>query len=250
VEKTMLQSWTAFRHPQSLGAQSLGAQNLGAQNLGAHALRKRLTLACLAGALALSLSAVVPAHAADDDDEAFELQFLKKMFGITDQAPIEYRERSPLVVPPSRNLPSPEQVAAETNPAWPQDATKNPKKKKEQKLSVTDSQVAGKPISPYELDKGRKAGAGLTPTSASAANERGGPISPAELGYKGGLFGGLFKDQNKDEVATFTGEAPRTNLTAPPTGYMTPSPNYPYGLSAKKEAPKPFKLEDRGTEQR
>ena len=62
------------------------------------------------------------------------------------------------------------------------------------------------------------------------------------------MFGGLFKDQDKGEMATFTGEAPRTNLTAPPTGYMTPSPNHPYGLSAKKEAPKPFKLEDRGTE--
>jgi hypothetical protein len=235
VEKTMLQSWTALRHPQIF--------------LGRSALRKRLTLACLAGALAISLSAVAPAHAADDDDEAFELQFLKRMFGITDQAPIEYRERSPLVVPPTRNLPSPEQVAAETNPAWPQDATKSPKKKKEQKLSVTDKNYAdqGKPLSPYELDKGRKAGAGLTPSTSKDTGDR---LSPGELGYKGGLFGGLFKDQNKDEVATFTGEAPRTNLTAPPTGYMTPSPNYPYGLSAKKEAPKPFKLEDRGTEQR
>jgi hypothetical protein len=228
----MLQSWTALRHPQIF--------------LGRSALRKRLTLACLAGVLACSLGGI-PANAADDDDEAFELQFLKRMFGITDQAPIEYRERSPLVVPPTRNLPSPEQVAAEANPAWPQDATKNPKKKKEQKLSVTDSQISGKPVSPYELDKGRKAGAGLTPSTTKDNGDR---LTPGELGYKGGLFGGLFKDQNKDEVATFTGEAPRTNLTAPPTGYMTPSPNHPYGLSAKKEAPKPFKLEDRGTEMR
>ena len=98
------------------------------------------------------------------------------------------------------------------------------------------------------MDKGRKAGSGLTPSSSSI--REGAPLSPSELGYKGGLFGGLFKDQNKDEKATFTGEAPRTNLTAPPTGYMTPSPNHPYGLSAKKEAPKPFKLEDRGTEMR
>ena len=115
---------------------------------------------------------------------------------------------------------------------------------------MTDQQIddQARPISPYELDKGRKAGAGLTPSSSSDRGDRGAPISPSELGYKGGLFGGLFKDQDKDEVATFTGEAPRTNLTAPPTGYMTPSPNHPYGLSAKKEAPKPFKLEDRGTE--
>ncbi|MBZ0147534.1 MAG: hypothetical protein K8F62_08340 [Pseudorhodoplanes sp.] len=230
----MLQSWTAFRHFQVLSRP---------------ALVKRLTVACFAGALALSLGGF-PAYAADDEEEPFELQFLKKMFGITDQAPIEYRERSPLVVPPTRDLPSPETVSAESNPAWPQDAAKTPKKKKEQKLSVTDQQIAGNPISPYELDKGRKAGAGLTPTSPSAANDRGAPLSPSELGYKGGLFGGLFKDQDKGEVATFPGEAPRTTLTSPPTGYMTPSPNQPYGLSAKKEAPKPYKLEDRGTEQR
>ncbi len=233
----MLQSWTAFRHLQVLSRP---------------ALIKRLTAACFAGALVLSLGGF-SAQAADDEEEAFELQFLKKMFGIQEQAPIEYRERSPLVVPPSRNLPSPETAAsAESNPAWPQDATRAPKKKKEQKVSVTDGQVndAGRPLSPYELDKGRKAGAGLSPTTISGRADRGAPISPSELGYKGGLFGGLFKDQNKDEVATFSGEAPRTSLTAPPAGYMTPSPNYPYGLSAKKEAPKPFKLEDRGTEMR
>jgi len=230
VEKIMLQSCTAFR---------------------SHAFLKRLMLAGFAGALALSLGGGL-AHAADDDDEAFELQFLKKMFGITDQAPIEYRERGPLVVPPTRNLVPPEAVSAEPNPAWPKDADRSPKKKKEQKLSVTDRQITdqGRPISPYELDKGRKAGAGLSPTTTSGRDERGAPLSPSELGYKGGVFGGLFKDTDKGEVATFPGEAPRTTLTAPPTGYMTPSPNHPYGLSAKKEAPKPFKLEDRGTEQR
>jgi hypothetical protein len=230
----MLQSWTAFRHSQVFPA---------------HALIKRLAAACCAGALVLSLGGF-PAYAADDEDTLPELEFLKKMFGIQDPGPIEYRERSPLVVPPTRNLPSPEQVSAESNPAWPQDATKTPKKKKDQKLSVTDQQISGRPISPYELDKGRKAGAGLSPTSPSARDDRGAPLPPDQLGYKGGLFGGLFKDSNKDEVVQFPGEAPRTNLTEPPTGYMTPSPNYPYGLSAKKEAPKPYKLEDRGTEQR
>ena len=109
---------------------------------------------------------------------------------------------------------------------------------------------AGRPLSPYELDKGRKAGAGMSPTTTTGRDERGAPYSPSELGYKGGVFETLFKSKDKDEVATFSGEPPRTNLTAPPTGYMTPSPNYPYGLSAKKEAPKPFKVEDRGTETR
>jgi hypothetical protein len=230
----MLRSCTAPRHSHVFSG---------------HALLKRLTVACVAGALMFSLGGSMPAFAGDDDEEAYELQFLKKMFGITDQAPIDYRERSPLVVPPTRNLPSPDTVAADSNPNWPKDPEKTPKKKS-QKVSLTDQQIAGKPISPYELDKGRKAGAGLEPTSASAANERGAPLSPAELGYKGGLFSGLFKDQDKGETAKFEGEGPRTTLTAPPTGYMTPSPNQPYGLSVKKEAPKPYKLEDRGTEQR
>lgn len=210
------------------------------------ALIKRLTVACFAAALMVSLGSGTPAYAADDDEEAYELQFLKKMFGIKEQAPIEYRERSPLVVPPTRNLPSPEAVSAESNPNWPKDPEKQPKKKS-QKLSVTDSQIENTRMSPYEVDKGRKAGAGLSPTPSG---DGGKVLSPGELGYKGGLFSGLLKNTDKDEVAVFEGEGPRTTLTAPPTGYMTPSPNQPYGLGAKKEAPKPYKLEDRGTEQR
>jgi hypothetical protein len=34
--------------------------------------------------------------------------------------------------------------------------------------------------------------------------------------------------------ASFTGEPPRTNLTAPPTGYQTPSPAQPYANSKEK----------------
>src|SRR5258705_7059999 len=77
VEKLMLQSWTAFRH--------------------SHTVLRRTMLACCAGLLALSLGGG-PAYAADDEDDTLpELLFLKKMFGITDEAPIDYRERSPLV---------------------------------------------------------------------------------------------------------------------------------------------------------
>jgi hypothetical protein len=226
----MLPSWTAFRHSP--------------------ALTKRLMLACCAGVLMVSLGASAPARAADDDDEAPEISFLKKMFGVTDQGSIDYRERSPLVVPPTRNLPPPEAtLTAESNPAWPKDPEKQPKKKKE-RYSTTDRQVndSARPISPYDLDKGRKSGAGLSPSAGKDGGER---MSPSELGYKGGLWGSLFNGGGeKDEIGKFEGEGPRTSLTAPPTGYMTPSPSQPYGLSAKKEAPKPFKLEDRGTETR
>ena len=70
---------------------------------------------------------------------------------------------------------------------------------------------------------------------------------PGELGYKGGLFGGLFKDNTKPEVATFAGEPTRSELTQPPAGYRTPSPSHPYGLSPRQERAKPFNLDKRGT---
>ena len=43
-------------------------------------------------------------------------------------------------------------------------------------------------MSPYEVDKGRKAGAGLSPTPSG---DGGKALSPGELGYKGGLFSGV-----------------------------------------------------------
>jgi hypothetical protein len=71
-----------------------------------------------------------------------------------------------------------------------------------------------------------------SPNTNDTAQDR--PLNPGELGYKGGLFGGLFnKDAGKGETAAFTGEPPRTDLTQPPAGYLTPSPSHPYGLSAK-----------------
>ena len=45
------------------------------------------------------------------------------------------------------------------------------------------------------------------------------------------MFGG--KDE---DAAQFTGEPPRTELTAPPPGYQTPSPDQPYGFG--QSAPK------------
>ena len=74
------------------------------------------------------------------------------------------------------------------------------------------------------------------------------PLKPNELGYRGGLFSNLFGGKDKkDEAATPPPETPRTSLIEPPAGYMTPAAGQVYGLGKRKEAPKPFKLEDRGT---
>ena len=75
-------------------------------------------------------------------------------------------------------------------------------------------------------------------------------LRPSELGGKS-LFGDLWGTMtssfsDKPEVGTFSGEPTRENLTAPPTGYQTPSPNQPYGLSPKKKATgKALTVEDR-----
>ncbi len=211
-------------------------------------LRRLMARAAVAAALALTfaLGGAPNAAAADDDDEAFETKVLKGLFGIKDAPPIEYRERSPLVVPPSRDLPPPQTTSVVADPSWPKDPDRQPKKKSRAPRDPNEAETSGRPLSPYELERGRRAGAGLTPTN-STREEQGAPLRPGELGYRGGILGALFKGgSEKDEVGVFKGEPPRATLTAPPTGYMTPSPNQPYGLSAKREAPKPFKLEDRG----
>ncbi len=198
-------------------------------------------------AIGLSLGGMTRALADDAEEESFETKLLKSLFGL-DTPNITYRERSPLVVPPTRDLPPPETPALTADPSWPKDPEAQPKKKTRAAAARRkDWDEEARPLSPAELDRGRRAGAGLTPAT-TARNDAGAPLRPDELGYRGGLFGSLFKGgSDKDEVGVFRGEPPRTSLTAPPAGYLTPSPNHPYGLSAKKEAPKPLSRDDQVT---
>lgn len=222
--------------------------------------RKRLLRAVAAAALAFAvvLGAGFQAIAADDDEdyEPFEEKLLKNLLG-QDKPPIEYRERSPLVVPPGRDLPPPENTNAVPNPAWPKDADLIQAKKKKKRPDPRDLDPrtrfdSGRALSPAELDRGNPKisgtgglGAPSSPQNQDAASGR--VLKPDELGYKGGLFGSLFSGKDKEEAVPFPGEPPRAGLTDPPVGYLTPSPNFPYGLTATKEAPKPYRAtpEDR-----
>src|SRR6266567_8750794 len=86
---------------------------------------RRLLLAYACG-MVLCLPAALTAHAEDDDD-TFEQKIIKNILGgmgvDVGRAGIDYRERSPLVIPPTRDLPPP-QAAGTTarNPAWPREA--------------------------------------------------------------------------------------------------------------------------------
>jgi hypothetical protein len=208
----------------------------------------RLSL-CAAVCLVLIGGLAGAAHAQEDEEDTFEQKILKKLLGLNNQAPIEYRERSPLVVPPNHDLPPPEVAgAAIHDPSWPVDADVKRQKelakaRRAERHKSFDEEARA--LTPEQLNRGRVA-------RGRAAGDLGGSVDsgraflPSELGYKGGIFGTLFGGKPKEDVATFTGEPTRESLTDPPPGYQTPSPAYPYGLAAEKYKPKTFRFEDRG----
>jgi len=218
-----------------------------------------LTFALAVSTLAVTLAAVGSAFAADDDDEEqvpLDTKILRQVmkdWGLrrTDEPGIEYHERPPLVLPPSRNLPKPQEESAATNsPAWPKDPDV---KRRKQEAAAEKARLKGggfsaeeqaRALRPNELDQaGPKAKDGQ-PVAGKTNEDTSRPMLPSELGSKN-PFKALFSSFNPNkgsEVAPFTGEPPRASMTAPPAGYMTPSPNQPYGIGPAKDTyavPKP-----------
>src|SRR5262245_58744369 len=109
--------------------------------------RQRLQMV-FAGAVALSMvlgaAGAWAQNAKDDEDEPFDAPFwrgvMRELGFQREEAPIEYRERAPLVVPPSRALPQPRNEVTGTinNPAWPKD----PDVKKRQEATASPSAKA------------------------------------------------------------------------------------------------------------
>jgi len=219
----------------------------------------------LAGVLALAALAVgTPAGAQERDDsvDSNSLLNLEQRFfgsiarglGLRDpNAPtIEYRERSPLVVPPSRDLPPPQAKAAPKSAAWPNDpdvARNRKATEAKRKLNAGNASSAienqGRPISPDELERGRAATTGSVASNRSNApapgsDPDGRQITPSELGYFGGIFSGraFGFGAYQEETSTFTNEPPRSQLTEPPPGYQTPSAAQPYGVTKRIERTK------------
>jgi hypothetical protein len=206
------------------------------------AMRRAVRLAAVATGIGLMLTAGV-ARAGDDDedDSTFEEKIIKGiMTGIggtnMENAGIEYRERSPLVVPPRIDLPPPATSADITAPNWPKDPDVQRRKAAiaAAKKAKPTPQEASRILTPAELDAGRTAGsAQASKDPLTPGNSNTNPIlSPSQLGYTGG-FSGLFGG-SKVETAPFTGEPTRESLTQPPSGYQTPSPNYAYGTGPKE----------------
>src|SRR6185436_2967724 len=140
---------------------------------------------------------------------------------------ITYRERSPLVVPPGRDLPPPGKAAKTAD--WPVDpevkaARAEAKASKYQKPPRFGHE--GDPISgtPEQYKTGN---------TGKWADSTKGPQEPDffSMLMSGKLYGSW------DEVGKFEGEPPRSSLVDPPPGYLTPSPAAPYGVTPLNGAP-------------
>lgn len=175
------------------------------------------------------------ARAGDDDDSSSVMGKVMETLGLRDPkgsyAGIDYNERSPLVVPPTRDLPPPEASTAPPAPNWPkdQDMIRRAKAKAEAKKVaphpdyVSDS---SRPLMPNELDPAGAPKVNTQIDSSASANSL--MNDPRDKGVKKSLFSGIFS--SKTEYTTFTGEPSREALTDPPPGYLTPSPDQPYGV--------------------
>jgi hypothetical protein len=212
------------------------------------AMLRALRLAAVVLGIGLMMSAnAARAQDDDEDDSTFEEKIIKQiMTGIggtnMENAGIEYRERSPLVIPPKTELPPPASAAVEAPlPNWPKDP--EVKRRKEAKAARAkdnkDPREAARVLTPSELAVGKTA-----PGKGSAGPDLpGNPgataiLSPSQLGYEGG-FSGLFGG-SKTETAPFKGEPTRETLTQPPSGYQTPSPNFAYGTGPKESMNKEY----------
>ncbi len=183
---------------------------------------------------------VAHAQDADDDDSTFEEKIIKNLMGgigatNMDNRGIDYRERSPLVIPPQIDLPPPVSASAEVNvPNWPKDADEAERARiralsKQKKVTGNDGRRA---LMPSELAVGKTKHVAATEPLQPGIT-RNPMLSPSQLGFKGNLFSTWFGG-NKTESAPFTGEPPRETLTEPPAGYQTPSPNFAYGTGPKQ----------------
>ena len=212
---------------------------------------RRLAAAALGVGLLMASGVARAQDGDEEDDKTFEEKIIEGiMHGIgatnMENRGIDYRERSPLVVPPKLDLPQPASAAeAKEPPNWPKDpdearrkaAAEERKKASKDKRRYDDP---ARPLTPDELNavrtrptKSMESADSLKPGDTNAR-----PLSPSELGFEG-RFSDLF-GSSKPEVKQFKGEPTRDSLVQPPAGYQTPSPNFAYGTGPKESLNKRY----------
>jgi hypothetical protein len=187
-------------------------------------LTKQIGRLTLGGALALvALSGMAPSAARAQDSDKGLFGTMLKSLGIGGDNEIEYRERPPLVVPPTRDLPPPQASGAARDPNWPVDRQAAEKQKKGNQVRDLDKIPAGpRPVEP---------GVAAAPNPYTGSPETTATIPPSQPAASSGFFGNLFSSGGSERPA---GSPPpsapmRKSLTEPPADYESPSPSQPYG---------------------
>lgn len=213
--------------------------------------------------LAVGFVMTAVAARAGDDDRTFSEKIMDGFYGTIrgtnmDNHGIDYRERSPLVVPPTLDLPPP--VSANEAPVanWPKDPDERQRKaiiaaKKKAapppgRVLVTTAGALAQPINiapPVDPQAGQPAAPGTT-RPAYASDRNGTALTDPIYDKPGDLFTGgasdladsiglsnLFGGSGKAVQVEPGTEPVRQALTQPPVGYQTPSPDYAYGEQKK-----------------
>jgi hypothetical protein len=206
--------------------------------------------------LAIASSTTVFA-ADDDDDELWDTKIVKRFlrgFGLRNgqEAGIEYKERPPLVLPRSSELPAPVAATpAVANPAWPSDpdekrraeerrAKKEGRGHRLDRMDTSAGGADGNPLKPSELAAGRTD----KPAVKTGDMDKSPEMTPSQLGFASSMWSGMlglgksFTGEKTVETGTFVREPSRSALTDPPAGYLTPSPDQPYGINSKADRDK------------
>lgn len=211
--------------------------------------RRMLASICATLVLGAALAAAsLPARAADDDPPVDRKIFrgVLESLGLrdSDSPGINYQERPPLVIPPGRTLPPPENAAAVTarNPAWPVDADIQRKKRQaeiERNRNISDEREREQnALRPDQLTPGGNPNSVRPSSGAPNSATPGDRLQTGEMNQKRSIWSNMF-GKDEPEVGKFTQEPKRATLTDPPPGYQTPSADQPYGLSGQTTAYKP-----------
>jgi hypothetical protein len=208
-----------------------------------HQIRRahRFAVAC-AFVSVVAAASVSPVFAGDDGQAPIwrglgDLVGLTGMMGAEKEAPIQYRERARLVLPPKMVLPPPVAPEAERTAAWPVDPDAEKVRKAKEKArqillsqSNTPGLRDGDRLSPDQL-RADHSGPGKTSSAdrrcASETNRRGCDWVPFRNVWE---TIGLVKS---DEVVAGR-EPDRDWLTDPPKGYRLPTNNTVATFDAKK----------------
>jgi len=187
--------------------------------------RSPATLCAAFGAVLIIVGGAGIAYAAESDGvtDGNWVRNLYRKFNERTGQPVgtDYRERPPLVVPPTRDLPPPgtPSTLAERYAAWPVDRDEARRKaggavRTERRPAAWDSESQ--------------------PSQASSVEVVGKEEKPKVVTNDPGLGTRLwnkFLGRRDPEEGIFSQEPPRISLVDPPRGYRTPSPAEPYGIN-------------------